>query len=184
MPFPSDIPSRFPFDRPLEDDTGIWWVLQCRPNRERRMAKYLLQREISYYLPLYNRQIKIGASRRESIIKAPLFKGYLCFALDRNKHNLLYETHDFARILQIRDQDTFVAELQSVSKVIKTEQDLLVKPGLLRGRRALIVSGPLKGLEGVIVRHAKSGQFAITVEMFNRTVILNVNPFTDLQILR
>ena len=183
MPAQNDIPSRFPVDRPIEDDTGQWWVLQSKPNREWKLARYLLQREISYYMPLYDRKIKFGAFGREKIVRAPLFRGYLCFALDREKQSLLYNTHDFARIIEIREQDAFVKELQSVSTVTKSQHDLLVQPGVLKGRAALIVSGPLKGLEGVVLRRAKKGQFAISVTMFNRTVILNVNPLTDLEII-
>ncbi|MGP8282558.1 MAG: transcription termination/antitermination protein NusG [Desulfomonilaceae bacterium] len=158
MTVKNDVPSRFPVDRPIEEDTGQWWVLQSKPNREWKLAKYLLQREISYYMPLYDRKVKFGSFGREKVIKAPLFRGYLCFALDREKQTFLYNTHDFVRIIEIKEQDTFVKELQSVSKLTTSGQDLLVKPGVLKGRAALIASGPLKGVEGVVVRRAKKGR--------------------------
>lgn len=55
-------------------------------------------------------------------------------------------------------------------------------PGIMKGRRVQITSGPLKGAEGIVVGRSKKGQFAITVEMFNRTVIVNVDPFTNLEL--
>ncbi len=179
----TDVPSRFPVDLPIEDDTERWWVLQSKPNRDWKLATYLLNREISYYMPLYDRRIKFGSFGREKVVRAPLFKGYLCVALDREKHSLLYDSHDFARIIEIKDQATFVKELQSVARVTTTEQDLQVKAGVLKGRTALITSGPLKGVEGVVMSRAKKGKFAISISMFNRTLILNVNPFTDLEIV-
>ncbi len=179
----TDVPSRFPVDRPIDDDTGRWWVLQSKPNRDWKLATYLRNREISYYMPLYDSRIKFGSFGREKVVRAPLFKGYLCVALDRERHSLLYDSHDFARIIEIKDQATFVKELQSVSRVTTTEQDLQVKAGVLKGRTALIASGPLKGVEGVVVSRAKKGKFAISISMFNRTLILNVNPFTDLEIV-
>ena len=96
----------------------------------------------------------------------------------------MFDTHDFVRIIQIKEQNSFVKELQSVSKVLEVEQDLLVKPGLLKGRRVVVTSGPLQGVEGIVVGRSNKGRFAITVEMFNRTVIVNVDPLTDLEILR
>jgi transcription antitermination factor NusG len=179
----TDVPSRFPVDRPIEDDTNRWWVLQSKPNRDWKLATYLRNREISYYMPLYDRRIKFGSFGRERVVKAPLFKGYLCVALDRERHSLLYDSHDFAKIIEVKDQATFVKELQSVSRVTTTEQDLQVKEGVLKGRTALITSGPLKGVEGIVVSRAKKGKFAISISMFNRTLILNVNPFTDLEIV-
>lgn len=183
MRFNEDIPSRYPEGKPLEEDLGLWWVIHSKPNREWKLARYLLNQGISYYMPLYDRKIRIGGLR-EKITKAPLFKGYLCFALDREKHWRLYDTHDFARIIQITEQNSFVRELQSVSKVLAVEQDLLVKPGLLKGLRVVVTSGPLQGVEGIVVGRSSKGRFAITVEMFNRTVIVNVDPLTDLEILR
>jgi transcriptional antiterminator RfaH len=179
----TDVPSRFPVDRPIEDDTDRWWVLQSKPNRDWKLATYLRNREISYYMPLYDRRIKFGSFGRERVVRAPLFKGYLCVALDRERHSLLYDSHDFAKIIEVKDQATFVKELQSVSRVTTTEQDLQVKEGVLKGRTALITSGPLKGVEGIVVSRAKKGKFAISISMFNRTLILNVNPFTDLEIV-
>lgn len=179
----NNIPSRFPENRSLEDELGLWWVLHVKPNREWKLVKYLLHHEISYYFPLYDRKTIVGYYRREKITQAPLFRGYLCFALDREKHGLLYESHDFVKIIQIKDQDKFVRELQLVSKVLETGKDLLVKPGILKGRRVMVSSGPLQGAEGIVVGRSKKGKFAITVEMFNRTVIVNVDPFTDLELL-
>ncbi len=184
MPLHDNIPSRFPEGKPLEEDAGLWWVLHSKPNREWKLANYLLHHEISYYMPIYDRKIRVGGFQRERTTKAPLFKGYLCFALDREKHWRLYDTHDFARIVEIKEQNSFVKELQSVSRALEADQDLLVKPGILKGRRVLVVSGPLQGVEGLIVGRSNKGRFAITVEMFNRTVIVNVDPFTDLEIMQ
>jgi transcription antitermination factor NusG len=176
-----NIPYRFPEGRALEDDTGYWWILHSKPNREWKLAKYLLNHEISYYLPIYNRKTRVGHFQREKIIPTPLFRGYVCFALDRENHGLLYETHDFVRIINVKDQDRFVQELELVSRAIESGQDLFVAPGIVKGRRVQIMSGPLKGAEGVIAGRSKKGQFAITVEMFNRSVIVNVDPFTNLE---
>jgi len=178
-----NIPSRFPEDMSLEDHMGLWWILHVKPNCEWKLARYLLRHEISYYFPLYDRKIKVGYLRRERITQAPLFRGYICFALDREKHVLLYNTHDFTRIIQIKDQEKFIRELQFVTKALSTGRDLLVKPGILKGRKVIVASGQLQGVEGIVVGRTKKGRFAITVEMFNRTVIVNVDPFTDLELL-
>ena len=73
--------ARYPEDRPLDEDLGDWWVMHVKPNCERQVATYLLNRNISYYLPLYQRKKKVGYWRRIRTIQAPLFSGYLCFAV-------------------------------------------------------------------------------------------------------
>lgn len=182
-PFRENIPSRFPGDLSLEDKLGLWWILHVRPNCEWKIARYLLRHDICYYFPLYNRKTRVGYLRRERITLAPLFRGYICFALHREKHSLLYDSRDFTRIIQIKNQEKFVRELEFVARAIKTEKDLLLKPGILKGRKVIVTSGQLQGVEGIIIGQSKKGRFAITVEMFNRTVIVNVDSLTDLELL-
>ena len=161
---------------------GRWWVLQTKPNRDLKLARYLLKQEISYFMPFHDQKIKYGCLGREKVLRAPLIKGYLCVALDKTDHKRLYNNHDFAKIIEVKDQGRFVKELEALFKVTETEQDLDVLPGVLNGRPAFVVSGPLKGVEGVVLSRAKRGHFAISVGMFNRTVILKVNPMTSLEI--
>jgi transcription antitermination factor NusG len=177
------IPSRYPCDRLLEHDLGLWWVLHVKPNCEKLVATYLMNREISYYLPLYNRKERVGYFQRIRASVVPLFRGYLCIALDREKHNLLYDSKKFVRIIRVEDQERFVKELESVERAIETGEDLSVRAGLAPGRKVLILSGPLQGTEGVVVRGRKETQLALSVTMFNQSVLVKLDPFTKIELL-
>ena len=113
----------------------------------------------------------------------PLFRGYICFALHKDKHPILYDSRDFVRILEVPNQETFVRELESVAIALKVGKDLFVRSGLATGKKVIVVSGPFKGVEGVVTRHSKKGQIALTVEMFNRTVLINLDEFTDVDMI-
>jgi len=175
------IPARFPEDRPLEEDIGDWWVVHVKPNCEKQVANYLFNRKISYYLPLYTKKTRVGYFKRIRTTEAPLFRGYLCFALDREKHNLLYDTKKLVRIIKVDDQDGLVRELNSIAKAIEAGEDLLVQPGLTPGKRVLILSGPLEGTEGVVVKRRLERQLALSVLMFNQTVLVKLDPLTKIE---
>jgi transcription antitermination factor NusG len=175
------IPQRFPADRPLEDDLGLWWVLHAKPNCERMVASFLMHRDIGYYLPLYKRSVKVGYYQRVRTKEVPLFRGYLCFALEKPRHGLLYDSKKVVRIIEVQDQWRFVTELQAVARAIAMGDDLLVEPRLIPGKRARILSGPLEGVEGVIVKGRKEKQFALSVVMFNQSVIVRVDPLTIIE---
>jgi transcription antitermination factor NusG len=177
------VPPRYPEGRSLDEDIGFWWVLHTKPNCEKQMAAYLLNREISYYLPLYQKKTRFGNLKRIRTVEAPLFGGYLCFALDKQDHRKLYDTKKFVRIIPIDDQARFVDELQSVARAIETEPDLLVRPGLVPGRRIRVSSGPLEGIEGVIVQRRGDRQLALSVQMFNQTVVVKLDPLTRTEVL-
>ncbi len=175
------IPARYPEDRQLAEDLGSWWVLHIKPNCEKRVATYLLNRNISYYLPLLQKQTRVGYFRRIRTREVPLFSGYLCFALDRRKHDLLYDTRMFVRIIKVEDQETFVRELQAVARAVEAGSDLVVRPGIVPGKKVLILSGPLEGTEGVVVKHRNQRQISLSVQMFNQSVLVNLDPFTGLE---
>lgn len=175
------VKSRYPEERPLTDDLGNWWVLHTRPNCEKSLATYLLNRDISYYLPLYQQQKKIGNLGRVRISEIPLFNGYICFALDKRQHHLLYDTKKFVRIIKVDNQDLFVKELSGIAKAVENETDLLVRRGLVPGRRVRILSGPLEGNEGVVVKRRNDRRLALSVHMFNQTVLVRLDPLTNLE---
>jgi transcription antitermination factor NusG len=175
--------SRYPLERPLDEDLGVWWVMHVKPNCEKIVASYMLNRNISYYLPLYKRKTRVGGLRRIREVEATLFSGYICFALDRDKHNLLYDTKKFVRIIKVEDQERFVQELGAIAKAIDSGEDLLVRPGLLPGKKVLILSGPLEGTTGVIVRSRLERQLALSVEMFNQSVLVTLEPSTKLELI-
>ncbi|MBI5250845.1 MAG: hypothetical protein HY912_15260 [Desulfomonile tiedjei] len=177
------IHSRYPEDRPLDEDLGAWWVMHIKPNCERMVAAYMLNRNISYYLPLYKHKKRIGGLRRIREVEIPLFSGYICFALDRDKHNLLYDTKKFVRIIKVEDQLRFVQELGAVAMAIDSGEDLMVRSGLVPGRKVLILSGPLEGTSGVIVRSRLERQLALSVQMFNQSVLVTLDPSTRLELI-
>jgi transcription antitermination factor NusG len=167
--------SRFPEGRSLEADLGRWWVLHTKPNCEAGMANYFMRRNISYYLPLIIKSARVGGLKRIRTTIAPLFRGYLCFALDKKEHSLLYDTKKFVGIIQVEDQERFVRELTGISKAIMTEEDLWVVNGIVPGKRVYIGSGPFEGHEGVVVRRSKKQRLALSVHMFNQSVLVNLD---------
>jgi transcription antitermination factor NusG len=177
------IPARYPEDRLLDEDLGDWWVMHIKPNCERKVASYLLHRNISYYLPLYKRVSRIGYYKRIRETETPLFGGYLCFALDKEKHHLLYDMTKFVRIIRVEDQERFVQELNAIARAIETGAALKVRPGFVPGKRVLILSGPMNGLAGVVVRSRLGSQLALSVKMFNQTVLLKLDPNTKVKVL-
>ncbi|MCA1961621.1 MAG: hypothetical protein LDL33_12600 [Desulfomonile sp.] len=176
-------PARFPQDRDLEEDLGLWWVIHTKPNCERQIASYLLNRSISYFLPMYLKKTRYGNLGRVRTNEVPLFSGYLCFALDKQQHSLLYDTKKFVRIIKVNDQEAFVRELKHVTAAVKTQEDIQVRAGLVPGRRVLILDGPLTSVEGIVVKRQGNRHLALSVQMFNQTVLVKLDPLTRVELI-
>ncbi len=110
-------------------------------------------------LPLYKRKTRIGGLKRLREVETPLFSGYICFALDRDKHNLLYDTKKFVRIIEVDDQQRFVQELDQIVKAIDSGQDLLVRPGWLQASGCSYSPGRWKAPKGLLSEAAWSANW-------------------------
>jgi transcription antitermination factor NusG len=174
-----EVPQRYPEGRSISEDLGLWRVLHVKSNWEKKVAAHLMSKNISYYLPLRRARRSAGRFRSSRIIEVPVFKGYVCFALEEDEQQLLYGSGLFVRILPVEDQERFVKELQAIGRAIETEEDLTLWSGVVPGKRVVIESGPLKGTEGVVVGSGTKRRLALSVQMFNQSVLVRLDPFTD-----
>lgn len=174
------LPQRFPHSRLLSDDLGNWWVMHAKPNCESKIATYFLNREISYYLPVCRHRETVGQLRRTRIKEVPLFRGYICFALERTRHHLLYDVKKVVRIIEVKNQDQFVQELEAVSKALTNSEDLTLRAGIVPGKKVVVQSGPMHGVQGVLIQRRATKQLALSVEMFNQTIMVSLNPYTEI----
>jgi transcription antitermination factor NusG len=83
--------------------------------------------------------------------------------------------------MEVEDQQGFVDELNAVARAIETQEYLAVHPGLVPGKEVRILSGPLQGLEGILVQRKADKQLALSVKMFSQTVLVKLDPFTKLE---
>lgn len=171
---------RYPEDRPLEEDEGRWWVLQTRVNCEKIIATYLRNREISHYIPLYHRKERVGCFGRIRVTQAPLFRSYVCVALEKREHNLLYDSKKWVRIIKVPDQRQFVSELEYIDQALAKDMGAIVCPGLVAGRRVIVRSGPLQGVEGVFLKRRGRAQIGLRATLFNQSVNVWLDPYTRL----
>lgn len=142
-----------------------WWCLHSRPRQEKAAARHLRARHIWHYLPLVIDESHTPAGRRIRSL-APLFPGYL-FLLgdDRQRVEALKGNH-LVRVLPIVDQEGFVRDLEQIYRMLNSGLPVLPDSAHTVGSRVRITSGPLRGLEGRIVRrHPRlAGRFVAIVD--------------------
>jgi transcription antitermination factor NusG len=131
-----------------------WWCLHARPRQEKAAARTFRARGLSYYLPQVARSYRTPGGRSlRSIL--PLFPGYL-FLLgdDRERVEALKGGH-LANVLDVPDQAALVSDLSQIHRMISSGLAIVPEPNYAVGSRVRMLSGPLKGLEGTVVRSGK-----------------------------
>ena len=106
---------------PSEAD-ACWWVLHTRPRAEKSLARRFLDRRLSFFLPLHQRQWRNQGRRFCSHV--PLFPGYVFLYGDGHARWEALRTNLVANVLPVADQDQLYADLTRVHQLMASSVPL------------------------------------------------------------
>ncbi len=144
-----------------------WWCLHTKPRQEKAVARLLRFQDIAYYLP---QAVKVERTPRGRKTRSliPLFPGYLFLLGPDSARTEAVRTNRLVQVLDVVDQENLVRELRQIHRMLTSGLPVLPEPALPVGSRVRITSGPLTGIEGVILRHGKRDQFVAVVHFLGR----------------
>ncbi len=149
-----------------------WWVLHTRPRTEKALARRLLGRSVSFFLPQHHRQWLCRGRLLSSHL--PLFPGYLfLYGDDEGRHTAL-ETNLVVNCLSVRDQGQLRTDLANVYRLMTSDSPLTPEEKLGVGDLVEITQGALAGLQGRILRRGKNLKFTVDVRFLQQGVSVEV----------
>lgn len=118
-------------------------------------------------------------SDRKKLVRFPLFPGYLFIHTD-NSHGCrltVLKTKGVVSILgTLPGEPEPVPEEQilSLQKIIASKADLDPHPYLKEGQRVRIRSGPLEGVEGILVQKTVKHMLIISIDILQRSTAVTI----------
>ena len=137
----------------LAQAPGSWSAAYCKPRQEKSLAWDLLQRDVSYFLPMVMRETSSGGRRRRNMY--PLFPSYLFFAGGEQERLKVLKTDRVVSIVDISDveQERFRQEISGLEKALECyPESIELYPRIVPGAVVRITSGPMKDIQGVIIQ--------------------------------
>ena len=159
---PADLFSS-PSDRQFLPDAERWWVLRTRPQFEKSLARCLCRDGLSFFLPLYKRSRRIQRRLVRSYL--PLFPGYVFLRATDEGLQKAFETNFVVRVLRVEDQAQLSDDLLRIYDLIQSGAPLAAEERLRTGMLAEIVSGPLAGHRGTVIRRAGSKTLKLVIKI-------------------
>jgi len=153
-----------------------WFAVQTRYRYEQRVASDLTSKGVENYLPLL-REVHAWKDRRKSL-EVPAFGGYLFVRLDEAQCNRVrvLETVGVVRLLGHHGGFDPVPdrEIESLRLSLGSGKPCMRHPYLSAGTLLSIEHGPLKGLEGRLVRSANALRVVVCVASVGQAVAVEV----------
>jgi transcriptional antiterminator RfaH len=139
-----------------------WWALYTLPRREKDLMRKLRAMEIPHYGPLVQRDHRSPAGRaRRSWV--PLFSSYVFLCGDDESRRRALTTNCICQCLHAPDAAALKADLLRIHRLVESGLPLVAESYLQPGSPVRIQNGPLRGLEGVLIR--RHGQTRLLVKI-------------------
>jgi len=154
---------------------GPWCAIYTRHQHEKTIAQSLSTKGLEVFLPLYN------ATRRWKDrtvhLSLPLFPCYLFLRGMQERKLEVVTTPGIISILSINGETAVVPEneIESIRKAIEWGNRVEPHPFLRRGDKVRVISGPLQGLEGILVRKKNLYRLVLSVEILKRSAAVEVD---------
>src|SRR5438874_12427848 len=148
-----------------------WYVAYTRANHEKRVAEQLERRAVEYLLPFYT-SVRRWKDRRVQL-ELPLFPGYVFFRLPLRDRLRVLEVPGVVRLVGFNGHPAALPqkEIEALRESIARQLKVEPHPYLTVGRRVRIKSGPLSGLDGILIRRKGTYRVVLSIEMILRAEI-------------
>lgn len=157
------------------DSTRRWWALYTKPRQEKAIARCLVQWDLAFYLPLVPKDHRIRGKIVRSRI--PLFGGYVfLFGNDADRVKSL-TTNRIATVLPVDDQSQLTHDLHQIARLIASDAPLTIESRIQAGDPVRIKSGPMEGMEGVVVSRRARTRLLVSVQMLQQGVSIEIDDF-------
>jgi transcription antitermination factor NusG len=154
-------------------DTPHWFAVYTCTNREKLVASHFASRGIEHFLPLFE-SVREWSDRRVKL-EMPLFPGYLFVYSDLRRRLPILTVPGVVNLVSFAGQPIplppdVVPTLREGIKRISAEP----YPYLTVGTRVSICSGPLKGLNGILLRRKSGPRVVVSIDAIERSFLADV----------
>ena len=149
------------------DGNCHWWCLHAKPRQEKAVARELHIQRVNFYLP---QAIQTGRTPKGRPTRSvvPLVPGYV-FLYGNEDHRLLaLKGNRLVRVIEVPDQNSLDHDLRQIQKVLSSGLSVEPEPANPVGARVKVMTGPLAGVEGVVLRRGKRDRFTAIVHFLKQ----------------
>jgi len=152
-----------------------WYALRTRSNHEKIAAAFLEAKGFEQFLPLYRAPKRWSDRVVENWL--PLFPGYLFCRFDGRHRTPIMSALGVVSIVAFGSRLAPIddMEIEAIRRALGSGQATEPYPYLQEGQKIQIKKGPLRGLEGVLVKK-RSWRLVISVELLRRSVAVDIDP--------
>ena len=150
-----------------------WWCLHTKPRQEKSLARELYQQRATFYLPQIAEELRTPRGRM-ILAHLPLFSSYLFIHGDDHARLAALQTRRIVNVLDVVDQKSLEHDLRQIHRMIRSGVRMKSHSSVGIGSKVRILSGPLEGIVGTVIRHGNRDQFVAVVNFLNQGAVVDL----------
>ena len=159
----------------IRTEFPAWFAIYTRHQHEKTVAEVLSVKGVEVFLPLYNAAHRWKDRIRQ--LSLPLFPNYVFVFAGCDQRGLILSTsgvYDFVRHCG-SPAPIPSEEIEVVQRVVARSTSVEPHPFLKCGDRVKLKTGPLEGIEGILVRKKNFYRLVVSVELLERSIVAEVD---------
>lgn len=152
-----------------------WYALYTAPRHEKRIADQIQRQGFPCFLPLY-RSMRRWKDRRKELALV-LFPGYVFVKMALQSRLRVLQLPGAVHLVTFNGHPAELPEeeIESLRNRLAGPTNIEPHPYLSAGRHVRVRSGPLQGLEGIILRTKDRCRIVLSIHLIMRSVAVEVD---------
>ncbi|MBI3665639.1 MAG: UpxY family transcription antiterminator [Acidobacteria bacterium] len=163
----------------------LWYAVYTRSNFEKRVAADLVAKRIENYLPLVE-ELHHWKDRKK-VVEVPVFPGYVFARFVDSQRNRLSVLRSIGTVRILGQEERIEpvpdVEIDSIRRLLKSNLPCFAHPFLRQGAWVKVKRGPLKDLEGLLVRVKSKTRLVLSITLLSQSVATEID-ILDVEVLR
>ena len=158
-----------------------WFALYVKPRHEKNVALILERKGFEAFLPTYRHRVKYNKT-----FELPLFPGYVFCRIELSERLPIVATPGVFSIVGKGSEPEAISELEieGIRRMIQSGLPAQPWPYVTPGQQVSLESGPLQGVQGVVVDSSDEKWLVVSVNLLRRSVAVKLDrEFLHLKII-
>ena len=152
-----------------------WFVAYTYPNAEKKINSQLIMQNIDTYLPL--QKVIRQWSRGKKQLEVPLFPNYIFVKVTPKQWSHVLSVPGIVRFVTSEKKPAVISEgeINTVKMLLSEQYEVCIdNEGLDIGNKVKVITGPLMGMEGVLVGKRGEKRFVVNLKSLDRVLSISI----------
>jgi transcription antitermination factor NusG len=153
-----------------------WFVFYTFPRAEKVVYHELVNMNYEVFLPM-RRTMRLWKNRQKKWIDQVLFPNYIFVKTQLCELYRISQTPKVVTYIQCAGEPSVISlnEVEGIKKLLCLGQEIFLETKFYKGDKVKIVSGPLVGHEGILIKQNGKTRFGIQLKEINHIMLIDIN---------